>query len=288
MAAILGNQDEAQRYNQLATAIREAFNRTFFNQRTKSYAGGSQTAQAMALYLNLVPEEQAAMVAFNLYKDILYYHNTHLTTGFIGTKFLLTVLTRLGYADLAYDLATQTTYPSWGYMIAHGATTLWELWQSKAGPSMNSQNHPMFGSIGAWFYQALAGINIGPDGAGYRHILIQPQIIRDLTSVSATVETMRGSVTSSWTHSPGVITLDVTIPVGSEATVVIPTDTEWTRVAIREEDRVVWANGQYVAGVPGVKGASAGGADLPLLAPLIKAIIIEIGSGHYSFKVRGK
>jgi alpha-L-rhamnosidase len=288
VAAVLGKSGDAQACAQLAAQIKEAFNRSFFNPNAKTYANGSQTAQAMALYLDLVPKNQTASVAFNLYKDIVYYHNTHLTTGFIGVKYLLPILTRLGYVDLAYDLATQTTYPSWGYMIANGATTLWELWQSKAGPSMNSQNHPMFGSIGAWFYQALAGINIGPDGAGYRHILIQPQITRDLTSASATVQTARGPVGSSWTHSPGTITLDVIIPVGSEARIVIPRDIEWTDVVVREGDRVLWEKGRYLEGVPGVKGASVGGEDVPLLAPIPQAITLEVGSGHYSFKVRGK
>lgn len=288
VAAVLGKSGDAQACAQLAAQIKEAFNRSFFNPNTKTYANGSQTAQAMALYLDLVPKKQTASVAFNLYKDIVYYHNTHLTTGFIGVKYVLPILTRLGYVDLAYDLATQTTYPSWGYMIANGATTLWELWQSKAGPSMNSQNHPMFGSIGAWFYQALAGINTDPKGAGYWHILIQPQMTRDLTSVSATVETVRGLVTSSWTHFPGSITLDVTIPVGSEARIVIPRDTEWTDVVVREGDRVVWEKGRYLEGVPGVKGASVGGEDVPLLAPRAQAIALEVGSGHYSFKVRGK
>jgi alpha-L-rhamnosidase len=288
VAAILGKQDDAQSYGQLGVQIREAFNRTFFNAQTQTYAGGTQTAQAMALYLDLASKEQKIPVAFNLYRDILYYNNTHMTTGIIGTKYLLPVLTRLGYADLAYDLATQTTYPSWGYMIAHGATALWELWQSKEGPSMNSQDHAMFGSIGAWFYQALAGINIDPKGAGYRRILIQPQMTRDLTSVSATVETVRGPVTSSWTHFPGSITLDVTIPVGSDATIVIPTDTDWTSVVVREGDRVVWEKGKYIEGVPGVKGASGGGEDVPPLAVRAQAIVLEVGSGQYSFKARGK
>jgi alpha-L-rhamnosidase len=101
-------------------------------------------------------------------------------------------------------------------MIANGATTLWELWQNKTGPSMNSHNHPMFGSVGTWFYQALAGINVEPDGVGYRRIRIEPQIARDLAWASGTVETVRGMVSSSWTHSPGGGTVfEVTVPPAS-------------------------------------------------------------------------
>ena len=88
----------------------------------------------MALFLDLVPKEHREAVVRSLTNDIIYGHNTHLTTGFIGVKFLMPVLTNLGRSDLAYDLAVQTTYPSWGYMLERGATTLWELWQEKTGP----------------------------------------------------------------------------------------------------------------------------------------------------------
>ena len=154
----------------------------------------------------------------NLVNNILYEHDTHLTTGFIGIRYLMPVLTQFDHSDLAYDLAVQTTYPSWGYMLANGATTLWELWQDKTGPAMNSHDHHMMGSVDAWFYEALGGINVDPDHPGYRHIRIEPQVVRDLTSVSATVGTVRGEVTSSWTHEPGVITLQVDVPVNSTAT----------------------------------------------------------------------
>ena len=124
----------------------------------------------------------------NLVNNILYEHDTQLTTGLAGLRYLFPALdAKLTSPSLAYDLATQTTYPSWGYMLANGATTVWELWQKKVGPHMNSQNHHMMGSIDAWFYEALGGINVDPDQPGYRHILIVPQVTRDLTSVSATV-----------------------------------------------------------------------------------------------------
>ena len=180
---MLGKSADAQDYAKLATAIKEAFNRRFFNQDTGSYANGTQTANAMALFLNLVPENSRSSVTGNLNHDITYTHNTHITTGFIGIKVLMPVLTEIGRADLAYELAAQTTYPSWGYMVKKGATTLWELWQAKTGPSMNSHDHAMFGSVGSWFYTALAGINLGPDDladAGYRRVRIQPHIVEDL------------------------------------------------------------------------------------------------------------
>jgi alpha-L-rhamnosidase len=292
IAEILGKTGDAQSYAQLAGQIKEAFIRAFLNANTGSYANGTQTANAMAIQFGLLPEGAAGQrrppVEFNLTKNVLYDHNSHLTTGFIGAKYLFPALTRMGRSDLAYDVATQTDYPGWGYMISSGATTLWELWQNKVGPSMNSHNHPMLGSIGAWFYQALGGINVDPRGPGYRHILIQPQIVRDLTSARASVETIRGTVSSSWTHSPGEITLDVKIPVNSDAKVVIPKDPEMTDIVVREGDRVVWEKGQYVAGAAGVTGASMGQEGVSFLAPVRDSITFDVGSGHYSFKLTGQ
>ena len=164
----------------------------------------------------------------------------------------------IGRADVGYDLATQTTFPSWGYIVSQGATTLWELWQDRTGPSMNSQDHAMLGSVGAWFYQTLAGINVGPDGAGYRHIRIEPNPEEDLNWASGTIETIRGKVSSTWSRLPGGIRLDVTIPPGADATVLVPTETQMTEIEIREGDHVVWQNGNYVAGDPGVTVRESG------------------------------
>jgi alpha-L-rhamnosidase len=217
-------------------------------------------------------------VAGNLDNDILYHHDTHLTTGFIGVRYLMPLLTELGDSYLAYDLAVQTTYPSWGYMAANGATTLWELWQNKTGPSMNSHDHHMMGSVDAWFYESLGGINVDPDHPGYRHIRIEPQVVRDLTSVSATVGTVRGNVTSSWTHEPGVITLQVDVPVNSTATVSIPKDEEMTQITVHEGDRTVWEKGQFVEGTPGVTAGKL----------VDGRAVLEVGSGHYAFRLNGE
>lgn len=120
MAQVLENSADAASYRQLAEQIKEALNRTFFDSKTGNYANGTQAANAMALFLDLVPKDRLEAVSNNLTNDITYYHNTHVTTGFIGVKFLMPVLTAIGRSDLAYELATQTTYPSWGYMVARG------------------------------------------------------------------------------------------------------------------------------------------------------------------------
>ena len=132
------------------------------------------------------------------------------------------LLTRTGTSDLAYDIACKTDYPSWGYMIANGATTLWELWQKREGPSMNSHNHPMFGSVGSWLYKALAGINLAPGTTGFEKILIAPQMVRDLTHASGSTMTVRGEVACAWSRTERSVRVEVTVPFGSEAEVVIP------------------------------------------------------------------
>ena len=274
----------------LAVQIKDALNRKYFNADTGQYANGTQTANAAALFFDLAPPDQGRRVANNLINDIIYYNNTHVTTGNVGLRFLMPALTLIGRADVGYDLATQTTFPSWGYMVSQGATTLWELWQNRTGPSMNSQNHVMLGSVGAWFYQTLAGINLGPDGAGYRHIRIEPHPEEDLTWASGTIETIRGTVSSSWSHSPGVIRLNVIIPAGADATVLVPQEPEMTAMEIREGDHVVWEDGHYVAGDPGVTGASLAREGVPVsgVSQTSKGVEISVASGTYSFVLTGE
>jgi alpha-L-rhamnosidase len=278
IASILGKTADAQSYAQLAGQIKEAINAKFFDPATGNYAGGTQTANAMALALGFTPSHARGAVAGSLYNSIVYGHNTHVTTGFIGVKWLMPALVEIGDADIAYDLASQTTYPSWGYMVKKGATTLWELWEDKTGPSMNSHDHAMFGSVGAWFYRALAGINQQPGTAGYRHIVIQPQIVEDLHWASGTIHTIRGVVSCSWVHRPGRITLRVTVPDGSDARVWVPEEDEWTNVTVREGDHVVWQDDHYVPGDPGITGATRTGS----------RISFQIGSGNYSFVATGQ
>ena len=276
IAKLLGRSEDEQAYTQLGAQIKEAFHREFYDSKRGVYANGTQTANALPLFLDLVPKDAQGTVSGSLFNDIVYAHDSHVTTGFIGVKYLLPLLTRNGQADLAYDLAAKTTYPSWGYMIENGATTLWELWQKRLGPSMNSHNHPMMGSIGAWFYQALAGINT--ETPGYERLRIQPQIVRDLRWASASTESLRGTISSSWTHSPGIITLDVVIPMNSVATVTIPKEEEMTEVTVREGERVIWEGGKFVPGAPGVTGGRQANGD----------IVLDVGSGRYSFKLTGK
>jgi len=188
------------------------------------------------------------------------------------------LLTRSGRAHLAYDIATQTTYPSWGYMIANGATTIWELWQKREGPSMNSHNHPMFGSVGAWLYKALAGIDQAGDSAGFAKLVLRPRMVRDLVHASGSTRTVRGEVWTSWSRTDRCVRLEVLVPVGSEAEVAIPRF-NLRNIVVREGSTALWTDGKFVPGVQGISGARdvADGAE----------IVIQLGSGKYAFELTG-
>jgi alpha-L-rhamnosidase len=278
VAGILGKAADEQSYAHLADQIKDGFNRTFFDSKTNLYAGGSQTAQAMALALGLVPEKVRGEVTWRLVKDVLYYHNTHLTTGFIGTKFLFPALSDGGHGDLAYDLAVQTTYPSWGHMIERGLTTVAEIWPDKGETYMFSHDHPALGSVGAWFYTALGGLSQGAGGDGYQHLRIAPLIAEGLDWVSATVETVRGTGSSSWSKEPGSVTMRVTVPVNADAEVVIPIPPEITEFTVRDGDRVIWQNGKAIAGIDGITAVQQKDGN----------IIVNVGSGRYYFQLAGK
>jgi alpha-L-rhamnosidase len=274
-ARVIGKTQEAALYDKLAADIRTAFNREYYNAKTGDYADGTQTANTLALFLDLPTEKQGGAWG-RLFDDIVYKHDSHLTTGIIGTKYIMELLTRNGAADLAYDIAVKTDYPSWGYMIANGATTLWELWQKREGPSMNSHNHPMFGSVGSWLYKALAGINLAPGTTGFEKILIAPQMVRDLTHASGSTMTVRGEVACSWSRTETSIRIEVTIPAGSEAEVVIP-QLGIRNIRISEGDRSIWADGKFLAGAAGVLDAIDKDG----------AIRIKTGGGRYVFLLEG-
>lgn len=273
-AEILGRKEEAANYRRRARAIAEAFHRKFYNAENRSYANGAQTANLLPLFLEIAPKEVRSAVWSNLVNDIVYENNTHLTTGIIGTKYLMPLLTRMNRSDLAYELASQTTYPSWGYMAENGATTLWELWQNKTGPSMNSHNHPMFGSVGQWFYNALAGIQGGP---GFEQIRIEPQVVRDLRWASGSVETVRGLVSSSWRRTEDGLRLEVTIPVGSQAEVHLP-KLGLEAVEVFESGQLIWDGQARLGTAPGVTG----------VRQTERAVICATGSGRFIFELKGR
>lgn len=276
MARLINKTADAQAYDKLAGDIKAAFNREFFDPKTRHY-GPTQTANALPLFIGLATDKERGPAWSELFNDLVYEHDSHLTTGIIGTKYILDVLTSTGNSDLAYDILTKTDFPSYGYMIKNGATTLWEIWQQREGPSMNSHNHPMFGSIGAWFYRALAGINIAPDSEAYKKLVIKPQMVRDLTHASGSLSTINGEVSCAWSKGDRHVKLEAVIPVGSEALIYIPVF-KLRNLQLTEGGTVVFADSQLKTSLPGIKSIEAKGGNL----------IIRVGSGRYAFQLIGE
>jgi alpha-L-rhamnosidase len=224
----------------------------------------------------MVPGDKKEAVLKNLVNDITRTHSNHLNTGIVGTRYILDVLTKYGQVELAYKIATQTTYPSWGYMIREGATTIWERWEYLVNSGMNSHNHIMFGSVDAWFYKVLAGINLDFTVPGFQQIIINPYAVGDLKYVSASLKTVRGMVSSSWTKNRSSLVLNVTLPVNSEAKVSIP-KIGLENILVKESGKVIWEKGSYVAGVAGITSGSENN----------KCVTFEVGAGTYFFEISG-
>ncbi|MDF2189377.1 alpha-L-rhamnosidase [Paraflavitalea sp. CAU 1676] len=218
-AGLLGRKVDQQKYQALAEKIRKAFNDKFLNRQTAQYGSGLQTEMSVALYWGLVPDELNARVAANLAKRV-ELDNFHLDVGLLGTKAILNALSANGYADVAYKLAAQETFPSWGWWIKNGATTLYENWDINAKSDL-SRNHIMFGEIGGWLYKGIAGIK--PDEAvpGFRNIILEPHFVDGLTFFEATHDGPHGKITAAWQKEAGSINWTITIPANSTATLVL-------------------------------------------------------------------
>ncbi|MFC1716078.1 family 78 glycoside hydrolase catalytic domain [Candidatus Poribacteria bacterium] len=220
LAGTLGLKDDQERYATLAQEIRDAYIQKFLEPGTGKIDPGTQASQAFALYLDLVPQEEKQAVADYLINRINDEHKGHLSTGIFGTKYLLHVLSELGYTDVAYSIVDQRSFPGWGFMLENDATTLWEHWDFS--DNTYSHNHPMFGSVSEWFYRWLAGIQPHPDAAGFDRIIIKPQVVDGLNWVKSHYDSIRGRIVSEWRCENGRFTLDVTIPPNTSATVFIP------------------------------------------------------------------
>jgi alpha-L-rhamnosidase len=277
VAHVLGKTSEEQALRARAEAIRKGFNARYFDAAKGYYDNGSQGAQVLANALGLATKETSGRSLSHLFNEIAYHSDSHLTTGILATKHLLPLLGRMGDLDLAYDVATQTTYPGWGYMIEQGATTVWELWQKRTGPSMNSHNHAMFGSIGDWFITDLAGIRRVAGGEGYTQVRIQPGVTRELRWAAGNFETQRGTVASSWRRLDDGLRLEVAVPFGSTATIVLP-KLQLRDVTLSEGGVVAWRAGAAVAPVAGVKSIHESAEDVE----------VEAGAGRYVFALAGR
>ncbi|MCK8494850.1 glycoside hydrolase family 78 protein [Spirosoma sp. RP8] len=219
-AKLLGKEADYAYYSALADKIKSAINAKYLNRQTAQYGTGLQTELSIPLYWGLVPEELKSKVAANLARRV-EADNFHLDVGLLGTKAILNALSENGYADVAYKIASQETFPSWGWWIVNGATTLYENWPIDAKSDI-SMNHIMFGEIGAWLFKGIGGIKPDPQRPGFKHILLKPHYVTGLNHFDATYESPYGTIRSSWKRVGKGIAYTVVVPPNSTATVDIP------------------------------------------------------------------
>jgi alpha-L-rhamnosidase len=223
-AKLVGKPQDATEFEALAVTVHDAFQKAYFKPADGIYSNGTQTSSILPLAFNMPEEQERRRVFENLTRKIEQESKGHIGVGLVGAQFLMRTLSDNGRADVAYEIATQKTYPGWGYMIEQGATTIRELWNGDtADPAMNSGNHVMqVGDLGVWLYEYLAGIRSDPASPGFKHILIRPYPVGALTFVKASHESMYGRISSSWRREQSRFTLDVTIPPNNTATITMP------------------------------------------------------------------
>lgn len=216
---------DIQYYDSLSEKIKTAFNAKFFNKDKNTYANNTVTANVLPLAFGLVPNNLQQQVFENMIREIEVTHKGHISTGVIGTQFLMRTLSAFGRTDLAYQLASNKTYPSWGYMAANGATTIWELWNGNtADPKMNSQNHVMLlGDLMVWYFENIAGIKSNPETPGFKQIIMKPAFDTQLTYVNASYESVHGLIKSNWKKDKKGLEWNISIPANTTALVYLPT-----------------------------------------------------------------
>lgn len=264
-ALFLNQTVDANYFSAAAQKVGEAFNNTFLDTLTGIYLNNTQAAYAIAFEFGLVPDGCKQKVADRFVQNILVEHNGHLTVGCPGVKWLMQALTHLGRTDVAYTILTQTTRPSWGYMVEEGGTSIWERWDCNTqAPGMNGQSQTILaGYLGAWMYQTLGGIAYDPEQPGFRHMIMRPEPVGDLKWVKASFKSLYGLIISDWKCENGLFTWKVTVPPNTTATVYIPTNDV---ASIHESGR----NIEKCAGLKFNRIENNGA-------------VYEIGSGRYEF-----
>ncbi|MBC6112741.1 family 78 glycoside hydrolase catalytic domain [Pedobacter fastidiosus] len=233
-AKILGKKTDYEKYTALAKKIKDAFNAKYLNKETGIYASGVQTEMSVPLYWKIVPEESITLVASNLAKKV-ESDGFHLDVGLLGTKAILNALSENGYSDVAYKVAAQKTYPSWGWWMENGATTLYENWPIDAKSDI-SMNHIMFGEIGAWLYKSPGGIKPDPEKPGFKNVILAPHFVKGLDQFEAKHIGPYGEIISSWKRNVNGISYKVIVPANSTASVILP----------KEQNLKVYLNGKAI------------------------------------------
>ncbi|MDR1813414.1 MAG: glycoside hydrolase family 78 protein [Tannerella sp.] len=260
-ARLNGADADVAEYATLAEQIREAYNKKYFNYETAQYDNNTVTANILSLRLGLVPAGYEQKVFANIVEKTLTDCKGHVSAGVLGIQHLMRGLTEYGNLELAYRIVTNTDYPSWGYMIEKGATTIWELWNGDtADPAMNSRNHVMLlGDLLIWYYENLAGIKNDPTDVGFHKIWMEPVFPEKLGYVKASYNSPYGIISSSWKRDGNKLVWDVAIPANTTATLKLP-----ARFGIKPD----------AATAAGIHTVSEEGG----------FVLIELGSGTYHFE----
>lgn len=266
IAGVLDKQDDAKKYKELFTRIRSHFQKKFVAADGK-IAGDSQTAYCMALQYDLLTDQQRGQAAERLVQRI-EAKDHHLSVGFLGVQILLPTLTDIGRSDLAYRLLQNTSYPSWGYSVEQGATTIWERWNSFTidgginGQEMNSFNHYAYGACSEWMFYDMLGIDTS--GCSYKNIKMKPQVQQGVSWAKGHYDSIHGKIASDWRNEDDEFTWNVAIPANTTATLHVPT----------KDVAKVTEGGRAVTEVKGIRFLETDG----------DRVLLEVGSGKYRFK----
>ncbi|MGB3800390.1 MAG: family 78 glycoside hydrolase catalytic domain [Lewinella sp.] len=251
MAAALGKEAEAAHYANLFDSIKVAFAEAYIQPDGKT-TEDLQTTYALALYFDLYPEDLAAAGAARL-AQLIEENDYKFTTGFLGTKHVMLVLSEYGYHDLAYRLFQQTEYPSWGYSVVNGSTSIWERWNSytkdadqnaEVNAAMNSFSHYAFGSVAEWMFQY--GLGIDSEGPGYRNIIIKPAVSEEMDRMAGSYESINGTIASAWERRAGELRFDISIPANTLATVYLPGKPDMTLSEAKGKESGTYRDGHHV------------------------------------------
>jgi len=258
-ANALGKTADAEKFGKRVTDLKTLIHSTYYKENEKLYESGRELDQALPLAMGIVPAAQRANVQKALDDAVMVKNKGHLDTGMLGTYFLLQSLRETGRNDLAFTMANQQDYPGWGYLLSQGMTTFGEQWDG-----IWSQIHACYLSPGGWFYQGLAGICPDESGPGFKKIIIKPAIVGDLTWVKCGYDSIHGRIVSNWKRDGDKLTMEVTIPINTTATVYVPAND--------------------AAGVTESNKPAAKAAGVKFLRMENRAAVYELGSGSYRFQ----
>jgi alpha-L-rhamnosidase len=228
IAGVLGLDIDVNKYNSLASNIKNAFKDHFFDESEVLIGNGSQTSLSCPLYFKMLDSDISEKVLDKLVENILS-DDINLDFGVLGSKFVPNALAEMGKIEVAYNMINTTDFPGWGHWISQGANTLWEDWNGE-----NSRNHIFFGDVSAWFYKYLGGIRPDENQPGFKHFIIQPYFADDLSWVKCNMESMYGTISSNWEKNDEQVTMEVQIPFNTTATIRFPGE---IAVTIRDGDQ---------------------------------------------------